>query len=496
MANRKVARNALAIKLFKMIFGFYLLGTIIITGTQMAVEYKHIRDQVIQELRNIPNSYSNSIASAVWTFNNNQLQSILTGMHSIPSVVGVKINDRKQITAAGIVEIDSGTYRQYDNQNKFVDQIEPTFLSNLVAVDFPIDFMNRQGESEHIGDGTVYSNNRVVFERVKYGFMLILFNSILKTVLLWAIFLFFVKRILTEPLTELVAATQEIQWDNLKNSYLKPQADTGELGLLQNAFNEMIARLKHAHHQVDLQQDLLETRVESRTQEINKALQNLEEFNYMASHDLQEPLRTITSYTELLIEDLGESLPEDACQDLKFITQAARRMSNQIEDLQAYSRAERTELRPLEIELTTCIKTVVTSLKALIKQEEVTITWQQPLPRIHADQAQIVMVLEHLIQNAIKYRHPSRLPNIFISTDKVKNWVVISIRDNGLGIKKELYKKIFKPFQRLHGVDQFSGSGIGLAIVSRIVARHDGHIGVESTYGEGSTFYVKLPRRE
>ncbi len=218
--------------------------------------------------------------------------------------------------------------------------------------------------------------------------------------------------------------------------------------------------------------------------------QELEEFSYVASHDLREPLRTINSYCELLQEDLGDNISADAREDLAFITDAARRMDFLIKDLLELSRAGRTEARMEMVDLNKCLEQVTSDLKTVIEETNGIIKWE-PLPVVCADAGQISRVFLNLLNNGLKFRG-EKTPEIKIKAQKNGPRWEISVTDNGIGIEKAYWEQIFQPFKRLHSKADYEGNGIGLAICRKIVERHGGKMTVKSEPGKGSTFTIIL----
>ena len=223
--------------------------------------------------------------------------------------------------------------------------------------------------------------------------------------------------------------------------------------------------------------------------------QELDDFTYMASHDLQEPLRTMRIYSDLLTADLGGDLPEAAAQDLEFITGAAKQMQRLIDDLLTLSRTSRADMQPRRFPLTRCVAQAVTNLTARLKQAEARVEVEE-LPEVWGDETLLVQLFQNLIGNAVKFRDPGRPSRVHISATCQEGQWRVQVRDNGIGIKPEHQEKIFAPFQKLHSRDEHEGSGIGLAICRKVVERHKGRLGVHSTAGEGSTFWFTLSATE
>ena len=237
---------------------------------------------------------------------------------------------------------------------------------------------------------------------------------------------------------------------------------------------------------------LTEENLQMTLNRLEKSNYDLEQFAYVASHDLQEPLRMITSFLQLLQRRYGENLDQDANEFIGFAVDGAARMQKLINDLLTFSRLNTKPVQFREIKTKEVLDQVIFESKIFIENNDAEITYD-PLPAISADYSQMVQLFQNLIVNAIKYRGTER-PEVHISArSKGNNWL-FSVQDNGMGIEVNQSDRIFKIFQRLHGRDEYEGTGIGLAIAKRIVERHGGTIWVESEPGKGSTFYFTIPK--
>jgi len=226
-----------------------------------------------------------------------------------------------------------------------------------------------------------------------------------------------------------------------------------------------------------------------------KSNQQLQEFTYVASHDLREPVRKINSFGQLLVDSLADKLSDDERENFDFMIDGAYRMEKMIEALLTFSRisTKGVEFEPLDLNE---IVKQIRELELAVKLEETngTISVPEPLPAVQGDAAQIRQLMQNLVSNAIKYHKKDVPPEVTIRAHKDDNEMVrVEVQDNGIGIEKEQYDKAFVMFRRLHSRDEYEGTGIGLAVCKRIVERHGGEIGVESTYGESSTFWFTLP---
>ncbi len=235
-----------------------------------------------------------------------------------------------------------------------------------------------------------------------------------------------------------------------------------------------------------------ESELSQQADELARSNRELERFAYVASHDLQEPLRSIVSFSQLLERRYKGELGEDADDYIEFIVEGGMRMQALIRDLLAFSRIG-THGRPFKpTDATDIIASVLRDHHAAIAESGATVT-VRPLPKVMADAGQLAQVFSNLIQNAIKYRHPDRPPEIRITAEPDGGQWRFAVADNGIGIEDVYYERVFEIFRRLHTKDAYPGTGVGLAIVKKVVERHGGTVGIESVPGEGSTFVFTLP---
>jgi len=228
-----------------------------------------------------------------------------------------------------------------------------------------------------------------------------------------------------------------------------------------------------------------------KVEDLNRSNEELEQFAYVASHDLQEPLRMVASYTQLLSRRYKGTLDADADEFIAFAVDGANRMQRLIQDLLAFSRVGKRKLELFDLPSDRALRQALLNLSGAIKQSGALVT-NGLLPEVKADEVQLTQLFQNLIGNAIKY-HSSGVPHIHISAARngLPMWT-FSVRDDGLGIDSQFFEKIFGMFQRLHKRDEFEGTGMGLAICKKIVERHGGSISVESKPGSGSTFHFTL----
>lgn len=260
-----------------------------------------------------------------------------------------------------------------------------------------------------------------------------------------------------------------------------------------------ITRRKEAETALQKLYEELEFRVKERTAELAKTTHELkrsnselEQFAYVASHDLQEPIYVIQGFVDTIQEQYASVLNEDMSFLLQRIQIAAQRMRSLVEGLLEFSRVG-TRAKPFEeVDLNQIIQEILMELELRIKENHAKIEVAK-LPKIQADRIQMRQLLQNLIGNALKFRRKDTSPEIKIDSNSNEQLVEIYVRDNGIGFEKEYAEKIFVPFQRLHTRSEYQGSGIGLAICEKIVARHGGKIFAESVENQGSTFTIQLP---
>lgn len=257
-------------------------------------------------------------------------------------------------------------------------------------------------------------------------------------------------------------------------------AERSKLGETQRALMNML-------------EDIEVERVKAESAKVLLARSNteLEQFAYVASHDLQEPLRMISSYVQLLSRRYSGKLDKDADEFIAFAVDGTKRMQQLINDLLAYSRVGTRGKPPVPTNFEDVLSKAMANLKMAIVESGVVVTHDQ-LPTALADELQMIQLFQNLIGNAIKFRNKEN-PQVHVSArPEGKEWI-FSVRDNGIGIDPQFHDRIFVLFQRLHGREEYPGTGIGLTVSKKIVERHGGRIWLDSEPGKGTTFYFTIP---
>lgn len=234
----------------------------------------------------------------------------------------------------------------------------------------------------------------------------------------------------------------------------------------------------------------MEERLQQMTAEMQRSNTELEQFAYVISHDLQEPLRMVSSYTQLLAKRYGKKLDTDADEFIGYAVDGAKRMQTLLHDLLEYSRVG-TRGKPFG--LVNCehvVEQAMANLKIAIEECSASVSYDT-LPTVMGDEGQLVRLFQNLIGNAIKFRR-EETPQVYISALRRNNIITFTVKDNGIGIDPQHSQSIFEIFRRLHTREEYPGTGMGLAICKKIVERHGGHISVQSQPGQGSTFYFSV----
>jgi light-regulated signal transduction histidine kinase (bacteriophytochrome) len=228
-------------------------------------------------------------------------------------------------------------------------------------------------------------------------------------------------------------------------------------------------------------------------EELLRSNKELEQFAYIASHDLQEPLRMVSSFTQLLSRRYKDKLDNDAKEFIQFAVDGAKRMQGLINDLLEYSRVETKGKKFSVASMHDILGKTISNLNLIIREKKAIIT-NDDLPELSVDEGQMIQLLQNLIENSLKFCNST--PKIHISSKEEEDHFLISVKDNGIGIESAYFDRIFMIFQQLQPKEQYGGTGIGLAICKRIVERHGGRIWVESTPGKGATFYFTISKKQ
>jgi signal transduction histidine kinase len=280
-----------------------------------------------------------------------------------------------------------------------------------------------------------------------------------------------------------------------------PLTQSGPLDIraLSSGLDAMRARLVRALADTERQREELRTQkdiLDAQAEELRRSNEELEQFAYVASHDLQEPLRKVASFCQLIEKRYGDKLDERGKQYIDYAVDGAKRMQVLINDLLTFSRVGRVNGRRERIELRACLDSALDRLEYAVQECEARLEVPGPLPAVTGDPTLLSMLWQNLVGNALKFRSPDRCPEISVTWEpdpEQPGFVRIAVADNGIGIPAAFAEKVFVIFQRLHSREAYSGTGIGLALCKKIVEHHGGRIWIDTERTEGTRFFFTLP---
>ncbi len=308
------------------------------------------------------------------------------------------------------------------------------------------------------------------------------FVLLVGTMIVWV-----VSRSITKPLTDLTAAASALAAGDYSTVVQSNRAD--ELGELSRAFNTMTRRVEES-------QEGLEKKVRERTEQLRERNEELETFGHSISHDLRAPLRAMHGFSQALLEDCGPQL-DDVGKDYALrVVAGARRMDALIQDLLAYSRVSRSELNVTNVNLDDVVHDALAQVEGDVAASGGAVSVSAGLPAVHAHRVALVQAVANLLANGLKFVPRGRAPALKVRADRDNGVTRLWVEDNGIGIDAAHHERVFGVFERLHQNEDYPGTGIGLAIVRKSVERMGGRVGVKSTVGEGSRFWIELKSGE
>jgi len=254
--------------------------------------------------------------------------------------------------------------------------------------------------------------------------------------------------------------------------------------------------LRLAHEKLRGYADQLEKRVAERTRELEETNAEMQAFSYSVSHDLRAPLRAMQGFSQALLEDFGPGLGEIGQDYARRIASSAAHMDSLIQDLLAYSRLSRAEIRLVPVGLQEAADEALQQVQSAVREHGASVDVRRPLPLVRAHRGTLVQILANLLGNAVKFHPAGAAPSVSLWAESRDRLVRVWVEDNGIGVPSEHRERIFRAFERLHGAEQYQGTGIGLAIVRKGAERMGGRAGVEARAGGGSRFWIELRARE
>jgi two-component system, sensor histidine kinase len=481
----------LAGRLFKLVFGWYLVLAIVVTCVQLGLEYASIRSTISSDMVALGRSFSPGVSDAIWTYDRTLLDSLAMGIRQTAIITGVKIENRSGEIIASDGEIPSDETLQGNNWlSPYQKHVVPLWTKCLV-----------EGHTPHeLGRMVLYSSRNVAVERVKYSFLVILINSLIKTAGLWLIFYWVITRRLSYPLTALAAAVSQL---NVKECENKPQLleypYNDEVGQLVSSLNGMSARLAASHYE-------LEQKVADRTADLQDAMAQAEAANqakscFLAnmSHEIRTPLNGVMGMVELL---RFSELTEEQKEYLDAIALSSKNLLGIINDILDLSKIEagKVELECADFSLSHCLNEAFAMQTTNMSNKGLSYNCHV-VPELCGlfcgDQLRIKQILLNLLANAVKFTDHGTitLEAILLGYQEDQAVVRISVSDTGIGMPKAALDRVFDPFIQadVSTTRKFGGTGLGLTICRQLAELMGGRIWAESEEGKGSQFHLEIP---
>ena len=458
------------------------LALLLACGAFLANEFWTFRDQLVETLRTRAQILAANSTSAVIFFDQRSAEETLGALQADDHVLSAGIYTPEGVLFASYVA--DGKRREGELPGPPQTNPAHRFDAGRLALYHPV-----VSEGKQIGTLFIESDLRQLDERI-VRYLVIVALVLLVSLLFARVVAAPLQRTITGPILSLVETTRRVSRER-DYSVRATQQSGDELGLLVEGFNEMLTQIEQRDEALRRARDELEERVAERTRELSRSNAELEQFAYVASHDLQEPLRMVGSYTQLLARRYQGKLDADADEFIGYAVDGVSRMQSLINDLLAFSRVGTRGKAFEPTPLGEVFDEVVANLRAAIDESGAAVT-HDPLPEVTGDRSQLLQLLQNLVSNSLKFRGDTP-PRVHVGARREGNQWVLSVADNGIGIDPAYAERIFVIFQRLHNRAAYPGTGIGLAICKKIVERHGGRIWVESESGRGSTFLFTIP---
>jgi signal transduction histidine kinase len=475
---------------------------IVVTGIGVAVSiYMQSRDQLkfVDRLgKNISAGLSHNSKLAILSEEPTNLAGPLKAVLDEPQVIGVEVymTDGRLLAGKKRVKYSLDNLSVASQLEQFASSSEEqimiesrtesgrqlrSYLAKVMINKSSGDIFNIES-GEEVFSGFVRVD--MLLDELAVNKATIIYNNCLMVPIYIVIGMFFsglIEQRISKPLMELKKAVGAMAKGDFSMQMELQSND--ELGMLGESFNQMSKQLSLTIEELNYANETLE-----------KTNKELEEFTYIVSHDLQEPLRKVHSFGQFLMEDYNEQLPDEGKDYVERMQKASVKMKQLIQDLLLLSRVGTGKAEFSSVDTGEVVQMALDDLALTIEESGAQVVVGQ-LPPILGNKTRLAQLFQNLIGNAVKYRSDERNPEIEISAKEQGDQVVFSVKDNGMGIEEKFFGKVFGVFQRLHGQgEKYKGTGIGLSLCNKVVQKHGGKIWVESTLGKGSTFYFTMPK--
>jgi signal transduction histidine kinase len=449
------------------------------------------KESSVRNISSIAEVIGVNSASPLLFMDKDAANKILSNLKNNPAILNAEIFDK---TGKRFVSFTKKGEEDFIFQiPKGRAKIKPEFTGAKFLVNYNI-------YQDHDFLGTLILNAELIdLNAIIYNYLKIAGFVLLAGIMAAVFISIILQRAISTRLLLLVSNAKEIAETGNYTIRVKSEGKD-EIGVLSKGFNTMLEKIEKSESELKEINLDLERRVKDRTNELNESnlkLTNsnkeLEQFAYVSSHDLQEPLRTISNFVELLEKKYAGKLDKDGVEYFNFIIKATSRMKNLITDLLEFSRVGRDiSFEPVDCNLV--LNEVIEEMSTSIKESNAHINISK-LPVLRGNKTELRRLFLNLISNAIKFRKKNVAPEITIAVEEKKSEFLFSVKDNGIGIEAQFINKLFIIFQRLHSTEKYPGTGIGLATCNKIVSLHKGKIWVESEPDVGSIFYFTISKR-
>jgi len=455
------------------------LGIVLVCASLIAVENQNYREQLESELHVIAGILAEQSAAALLFEDNEQLSSILSSLRKIETIKQACV-----FSASGTLM--NSLYSSGDTGCPSLSEQPPLgFVGDYYRLLQPVTLYE-----DTVGSIYLISHLETLKEHIQtFIFLAFGIGGLIQLILIFVAFR--LQRLVSQPILELSGAAEQISRAH-DYTIRAPVYGRDELGRLGRTFNEMIGTIEQQNLRILESRDSLERTVEERTSQLSLANKELEAFSYSVSHDLRQPLRAIEGFGRALEEDCEDLLDDTGKDHLRRIRAASVRMAGLIDGLLVLSRVSRQPMESERLNLSEMLEEIAEELSDMSSPLPTEIHIQPDI-WVAGDGRMLRIAFQNLLENAWKYSAKEQRRVIEVSAVAKANYITIVIKDNGAGFDMRYVDKLFVAFNRLHTPSQFSGTGIGLATVNRVIQRHQGNISARSEVGKGAEFFVSLP---